>query len=219
MLRSLLKEADPTARGSVSGRARKRRMEFFRKFLNGIGNNLSVADVGGTFYHWKDESDLLSKMNLTLINVEDEAGQLPENVKHLKADARDLGMIADKQFDIAYSNSMIEHFSNFEDQKLAAAGIRRIAKHFFVQTPNYRFPVEPHFLFPFFQNLPLSLKKELVMRFSLGWFVRQSDERSAEELVSSVRLLKFNEIRMLFPGAEIYTEKYMLLNKSFIAYC
>jgi Methyltransferase domain len=44
----------------------------------------------------------------------------------------------------------------------------RVAKRYFVQTPNRYFPIEPHFLFSGFQFLPLPVKRWLLMLFSLG---------------------------------------------------
>ncbi len=217
-MRSLREHANQTVRGSASSRYRKRRMKFFRKFAGEIGDRLKVIDIGGTFYHWKDEPDLLARIELTLINTEEESEELPGNVHYMKADARELYFIKEQDFDIAYSNSVIEHFSTTGDKKKIADDIMRIGKHYFVQTPNYYFPVEPHFLLPFFQMMPLSLQMKLVQKYSLGWYEKQTDEKSAEELVRSVSLLKLKELKRLFPGCKIYKEKFFLLNKSFIAY-
>lgn len=214
----MLSHANQNVEGSISETFRKKRMKLFEKFCEKIGRNLKIVDIGGTFYHWKSSAELLESIELTLINIEEETEALPGNVKFIEADGRNLEFLNDKQFDIAYSNSVIEHFSDFEEQMKVASNIRRIAKHHFVQTPNYYFPVEPHFLFPFFQMLPEGMKKTLVKNFSLGWYEKQSDEKSACELVKSIRLLKRKELIELFPDAEIYEEKFFGMNKSFIAY-
>lgn len=216
--RSMLSHANQNVEGSISETFRKKRMKLFEKFCKKIGRNLKIIDVGGTFYHWKSSAELLENIELTLINTEEETEALPGNVKFIEADARSLGFVNDSQFDVAYSNSVIEHFSNFEEQVKVASNIRRIAKHYFVQTPNYYFPVEPHFLFPFFQMLPEGVKKTLVKNFSLGWYEKQADDNSACELVKSIRLLKRKELIELFPDAEIHEEKFFGMNKSFIAY-
>jgi hypothetical protein len=218
IIRTMREQADQTAKGSVSDRFRRRRMELFDKFCSELGMNLKVADIGGTFYHWKDQEALLRKIELTLINISDEAEELPSNVTFVKADARALDSIAEAEFDVAYSNSVIEHFSTFDEQKLVAGNIMRIAKNYFVQTPNHNFPVEPHFLFPYFQMLPLTMKKTLVKKFALGWYEKQSDDRSAHMLVTSIRLLNLKELKELFPDSKIYREKFLMMNKSFIAY-
>ncbi|MBK9226284.1 MAG: methyltransferase domain-containing protein [Ignavibacteria bacterium] len=216
--KSMRSYANQNVEGSISETFRKKRMKLFEKFCEKIGRNLKVVDIGGTYYHWKSSAELLESIELTLVNIEKETDELPDKVKFIQADARSLEFMYDKQFDVAYSNSVIEHFSDFEEQMKVASNIRRIANHYFVQTPNYYFPVEPHFLFPFFQMLPEGMKKTLVKNFSLGWYEKQADENSASELVKSIRLLKRKELIELFPDAEIHEEKFFGMNKSFIAY-
>ncbi|MEM2045934.1 MAG: class I SAM-dependent methyltransferase, partial [Candidatus Bathyarchaeia archaeon] len=46
----------------------------------------------------------------------------------------------DKSFDVVFSNSVIEHVGNYDDQKMCAEEIRRVGKCYFVQTPNFYFP-------------------------------------------------------------------------------
>ena len=57
----------------------------------------------------------------------------------------------DKSFDAVFSNSVIEHVGTFEDQKMMANEVIRVTNFYFIQTPNLYFPIEPHFLVPFFQ--------------------------------------------------------------------
>lgn len=80
------------------------------------------------------------------------------------------------------------------------------------------FLVEPHFLFPFFQFLPLSFRAFLVSRYDIGHYRRISDKLEAEETVKSIRLLTERELRELFPGGRIYREKILGLTKSFVVY-
>jgi hypothetical protein len=59
----------------------------------------------------------------------------------------------DGEFDLAYSSSLIEHLEP-ADRESFAAEVRRIARGWYVQTPAYSFPVEPHALLPFAHWLP-----------------------------------------------------------------
>jgi hypothetical protein len=93
-----------------------------------------------------------------------------------------------------------------------------VAKRYFVQTPNRYFPIEPHFLVPGFQFLPLRVRAKLLSRFRLGWYDRVPDKREARREVESVALLSERQVRALFPAAEIYREKFAGLTKSFVAY-
>jgi 2-polyprenyl-3-methyl-5-hydroxy-6-metoxy-1,4-benzoquinol methylase len=125
---------------------------------------------------------------------------------------------AAQEFDVVFSNSVIEHVGSYEDQRRMAKEIKRVGKRYFVQTPNLYFPIEPHFVFPFFQFLPQSVKVWLISHFALGWYGKVTDIEKANELASEIRLLSKKEFLNLFANAKIVEEKFLGLTKSFIAY-
>lgn len=129
----------------------------------------------------------------------------------------DMSNFRDKEFDIVFLNSAIEHLFNFENQRKMASEIRRVGKYYFVQTPNRYFPVEPHFLLPFFQFLPPNLKYWILTKTRLSrgkkWRIQKS-----KGYIEEIRLLTINEMRELFPSCKIYKEKFVGLNKSFTAH-
>jgi hypothetical protein len=98
-----------------------------------------------------------------------------------------------------------------------ASEIARVGKRYFVQTPNYYFPFEPHFLFPCFQFFPERLKIFMLRNFNMGWFTKCENTAVAKLLLEQNQLLKYSEFHSYFPTSDILTEKYLLLNKSFIA--
>ena len=51
---------------------------------------------------------------------------------------------ADKEFDWVFSNAVIEHVGNDEDQLLFLNEMMRVAKNVFFTTPNKYFPIESH---------------------------------------------------------------------------
>lgn len=211
----LLKNADQNIVSSVSGKQRRKRHEMFLDFCKEFKRPVKIIDLGGSDYFWKNlTSPEMERFDITILN--NEIQNPGEGIKFIKHDVRDLGFIKDKEYDVVFSNSLIEHISDSNDLKNLAKGIMRIGKKFFIQTPNYYFPVEPHFLFPFFQFLPENIKINLALKHDLGWFEKQPDIESARRLVSSIRLLKQDELRRLFPGAALVKEKFYLLNKSFI---
>jgi len=115
-----------------------------------------------------------------------------------------------------HSNSVIEHVGGFEDQLKMALEVRRVGKQFFLQTPNYYFPIEPHFKAFFFHWLPRKLKVFLVSLLSIGHFPRAKNHRHAEEIVDSAQLTTFKEMEVMFPEAVIHREILLGLTKSFI---
>lgn len=213
--------ADNTSDRSVATRLRRRRFELFLDLAADLPGPASILDVGGRQSYWEmmlpADDPVAQRLEITLFNLEklevSRAGMSSE-----VGDARDLGRYADGQFDLVFSNSMIEHVGSSVDQRQAAAEIRRVGRRYYVQTPNRYFPVEPHFVFPLFQFLPVSVRVALVRHFRLGWCPRLPDVDRARELVESIRLLTRAEVAGLFPGAALFEERYLGLVKSFVAY-
>jgi hypothetical protein len=98
-----------------------------------------------------------------------------------------------------------------------AGEITRVSPRYFVQTPNFWFPVEPHFMVPFFHWLPLRARASLIRSFSLGHWDRNLPAAAAAEAVRGIRLLSRRELRELFQTASIQTEQFAGLPKSLIA--
>lgn len=78
---------------------------------------------------------------------------------------------ADKSFDLAFSNSVIEHVGSEENQFRFAREMMRVEKRVCCQTPSRLFPVDPHLTAPFLHWLPISwLTPRFLRYFTLnGW--------------------------------------------------
>ncbi len=217
---SLLKNlGDNTDPRSLATRMRKRRFDFFLSMLDGLDRPLRILDVGGTQQFWQMMGrENLEGIDVTLFNLRAEQTTV-SGFESVAGDARDLSRYADSSFDVVFSNSVIEHLGpRFSDQQRMADEIKRVGKRYFVQTPNRYFPLEPHFLVPGFQFLPVELRAWLVSHFDVGWYRRIPDKANARAEVESVSLLSENDVRRLFPDARIYREKLLGLTKSFVAY-
>lgn len=107
--------------------------------------------MGGTEKYWLSQGfGNNNDVQITLVNL------IPStvtcsNMKSVTGNATDLSQYKDNEFDIAFSNSVIEHLYTKENQLKMAAEMMRVGKHHFVQTPNKYFPIEPHYLLPMFQ--------------------------------------------------------------------
>lgn len=110
----------------------------------------------------------------------------------------------DREFDVVYCNSLIEHLDPADRPKLAAE-VSRVADRWFVQTPNRWFPLEPHVLLPLFQFLPRGLRQRL-WRFG-----------AAGGEFEDIRLLDAREMRGLFGQADLIRERLGPLTKSLMA--
>lgn len=129
------------------------------------------------------------------------------NVTVIQGDATEMPF-ADREFDIAFSNSVVEHIPPGLQQAFATE-VQRVANRYFIQTPNRYFPLEPHYQFPFFQFLPRRARQALNARFTLGWQAKGQWEE--------ITLLGARDLQRLFPDAEIHREKVLGLTKSLIA--
>lgn len=209
----------------ISHAFRRKRMKAFEEFYfeqirGGVSpseRNITVLDVGGTLDFWKSMNfKYFDTASIELLNLR--KIQVPEsyrNVTSIAGDATDMHQYADKSFDLVFSNSVIEHVGDYEAQKKMAAEIRRIGKHYYLQTPNRNFLMEPHFLFPFFHFLPVKARMFLVKRMKLGVMPKAKNDKEALEIVQSVRLMTEKELRTLFPQAEMHKEKFLFMTKSY----
>ncbi len=133
------------------------------------------------------------------------------------ADGCNLSEIQDNSFHIAHSNSVIEHVGDWSRMVLFSKELKRIAPRYFIQTPNYWFPIEPHCMTPFFHWLPKPIRILLVMKFSLGNWIKASTVDGAVRKIEGVRLLNRKMFCELFDDAQIETEKFAFMPKSFVA--
>lgn len=193
---------------------RKRRIRFFLEtFKPGVSTR--ILDVGGHAYDWEQ---LPITSPVTLVNTTYPPGCQVNNDRFTSdlSDGRKLPY-GPQSFEIAYSNSVIEHVGMYEDQKQFAAEIRRVGRQVYVQTPNRWFFVEPHFLAVFIHYLPWSIAKHLIRFCSFRGLFRKGDNVDLRELAEELRLLTYREMKELFPDCEIHREKWYGLTKSFIA--
>lgn len=212
------KMADNKANNSWANKKRKLRMEFFQSLVHNISKkDISILDVGGTEIFWEMMNFIDKDITITLLNL-NKLETKYNNFNSVKGDARSMPEFASDSFDIVFSNSVIEHVGNYHDQLNMAKEVQRIGKRYFIQTPNYFFPIEPHFLFPGFQFLHQDIKVYLIRNFNMGWYKKTTNKLRAMEIANGTNLLTKNKLLHLFPGSEIYTEKIFLLNKSFIVY-
>jgi len=77
----------------------------------------------------------------------------------VRADAAAGLPFADEEFDLVYCSSVIEHVAPARRGAFAAE-IRRVARGWFVQTPAWSFPLEPHSLLPGAHWLPVGLRRQ-----------------------------------------------------------
>lgn len=185
--------------------------DFARLFA--VSERHKIIDVGGYAGNWlliEPQPDVL------LVNIDAETHK-SGRFRKVKGDGRAL-QFPDQTFDIAYSNSVIEHVGTWSDQQAFAREIRRVGRSYYVQTPNRHFPIEPHVLAPFVQYLPRALAVFAIQYLTPHAWKTRPTRQWAEDFADQTRLLTAREMRRLFPDATIVKERFLGLTKSIIAY-
>jgi hypothetical protein len=186
---------------------------------------VKILDIGGSRTYWKiiPESFLIEKkVSITVLNLP------ADKISNIISEKNDeiftfhigdgcyLVDFKDKAFHIAHSNSTIEHVGVWENKKKMSEEMQRVAEKVYLQTPNFWFPVEPHFITPFFHWLPAAVRIYFLKNFNLATFRKTSNYEAAQKRDLHNSLLTKKELKSLFPEAILLREKFMLLTKSWI---
>jgi SAM-dependent methyltransferase len=179
----------------VAARARARRhARFFA--LTGLQPGMRVVDIGcGTLGLRGLEPDL----DITGV---DRVARPAYPGPFVLADATQELPFEDGAFDLAYASSVVEHITPSARHAFAAE-VRRVARGWFVQTPAWSFPIEPHALLPAAHWLPPTLRRPYWRMGAAGTW-------------EDIRLLRRGEMEQLF-GPPILAERMGGLVKSWIA--
>ena len=182
------------------------------------GRKIKILDIGGTEDYWNSMGlNLGNNIEIVLLNLY-KIEVKGAGFSSIKGDACHLEGMEDKSFDLVFSNSVIEHLFSIENQQKMASEVMRVGKNYYIQTPNKFFPIEPHWVFPFFQFLPFGLKVFLTKNFNLGHIPKAKTKQEAIDLVNEVNLLSKKELENLFSESKLYIEKFMGFHKSYAAY-
>jgi len=219
--KSLTDYGDPR---SVGSRLRARRLAFLTPLIEDAfreNGAVRILDMGGTTTYWRLLSpDYLASraVTITLVNLPGELRDTVDSPFHVvEGDGCNLPMFRDNSFDLVHSNSVLEHVGDWNRMKAFAHEVKRLAPRYFVQTPNFWFPIEPHFMCPFFHWLPEPTRVWLLMMTGLGHYGRAQSVDAAATAVQGARLLNRSMMASLFPDAAIVKERVALLPKSLMA--
>ena len=198
---------------------RERRFQRFVATIHPCSDEV-LLDIGGYPFNWFARGGVVSKvdvLNLQLSPIVDVPPGAPV-IRALSGDARELAF-PDQCYDIVFSNSVIEHVGNLQDQEAFAKEARRVGKRLWVQTPARECPVEPHYIALFIHWFPDSWHAPLARWFSLRGLTGAATRDDLRHIARHTRLLNKAEFSRLFPDCEIWTERLLwIFPKSYIAY-
>lgn len=166
----------------ISGWNRRRKWQLFQKNLP-ITRNTSILDVGFSEEEYSETDNFLEKHypypeQITALTLDtpdkflharkDSEFQVPEieilrkrkessarypQIKVVSYDGNSFPF-PNRSFDICWSNAVLEHVGNWEEQIFFLKEIKRVSKRAFITTPNRNFPIEVHTRTPILHFLP-----------------------------------------------------------------
>jgi hypothetical protein len=182
------------------------------KFCNvfKLSNSTTILDLGGQPTIWDTVPESLDIIILNLPGRAETLHLTHHKIQYVEGDACNVVGIDERQFDIVFSNSVIEHVGNADFRARFAGEVRRLGKAYWVQTPSRYFPIEPHNGMPFWWFWPQSLRAATIRRWKRtlpAW----------TEMVEGTDIVSEEEMRRLFPEAKIYVERVWGIPKSYTA--
>lgn len=182
---------------SISLRSRQRKLQLLLDELRPTAET-SVLDVGadergfgegdgcGTLNFFEEQYPWPER--ITALGLHDGAGfraRYP-HIPYVRGDACALPF-ADGEFDIVFSNAVIEHVGGREQQRKLIFEAIRVGRRVFITTPNRRFPMEVHTRLPLVHWLPDSMSHRVYRAAGKGF-------------ATNVNLLSRRSFESLFPG-------------------
>jgi hypothetical protein len=203
---------------SLGARARARRWQLIGELFPDLGR-LRVVDLGGTVEAWQRAP--LRPAHVTVLNLFEPGKSDAKWVTAVVGDACEpddalASATGGAEFDLVFSNSLLEHVGGHANRQKVAEAVRRLAPRHWVQTPYRYFPLEPHWLFPGMQWLPVAARARIAATWPLSHNGRQSLE-AARRSVLWTELVGIAEMREYFPDSEIVHERVAGLTKSLVA--
>jgi hypothetical protein len=200
---------------SVGGRLREERARWLAETFPDL-TEMSVIDLGGRVITWLRAP--VRPKHVHVINMEPSRVDIPEWAEFDVGDACALpAHVARRRYDLVFSNSLIEHVGGHERRERFADTVRQLSDAYWVQTPYRYFPVEPHWMAPGAQFLPVAMRAQVVRRWPLS-YRRGQPQETALQAALEIELLDRSQLRYYFPDSLIRTETVFGIPKSLIAY-
>lgn len=195
---------------TVGRTTRRKRMQEFCDRV-GVTPAARILDLGGRPEIW---NFVLQPLDITILNLPGEVERdvlTHHNIRFVEGDACDAPEFQDKEFDVVFSNSVIEHVGAEDRQAAFAATVKRLGRRYWVQTPAKWFPVEAHTGVPFWWLYPDPMREALLRR----WHKKLP---AWADSMAGTRVLSRERLTSLFPGATCYVESVAGIPKSYAVF-
>jgi len=205
---------DSNRPNSLAARARDRRWDHFLSLFPDVAD-MRVLDLGGTPMAWRVMP--ARPQHVVCVNLDSSSTAEEDWIELVAGDACNLpGSLKSERFDLVFSNSLIEHLGGIKQREIFASVVLDKAPRHWVQTPYRYFPVEPHWVAPGLQFLPLAARALLARSWNFGHM--RSTRTTAVDDCLWVELLSKTEMKALFPQSTLWAERFGGLTKSLVAH-
>ena len=220
-----MKRIDPTDPRTIRYRFRRKRFKVVEAMIRqvlSVRGEARVLDVGGRANYWAMlDRNLRDRVVITIVNYQSELESHRGKEDDLRlvckhGDGCNLENYDECSFDISHSNSVIEHVGSYSNMIRFSKETQRVGRGYYMQTPNFWFPLDPHYGVPFVHWLPDALRISLHSSFNLG-YARKTSYQEALSRVDHCRMVDKRLIRELFSDGHVFSERYMFMAKSIIA--
>lgn len=202
----------------INDQTKKSRLKKFNLFMQWAQPSVesTILDVGITNSTWRYsnyfEMWYPHQNKITALSLEEAPvfSQAFPKVNVVLGDGRGMDF-QDNAFDIAFSNAVLEHVGNKQQQKAFIYEIIRVSKKAMITTPDRAFPVEFHTLLPVLHWFPRSIYAPI-------YCLTKNEEWATEQ---HLNLLTFNQFKSLFPpnvSVKFKRQRFLGLSSQLIAF-
>lgn len=192
-----------------SNSTRKRRMALFVKLMKPMPA-MKILDLGGQPAIWDFINTPLNITCLNLPSIATVEHTTHHQITYVEGDACSMPHYAFGDFDLVFSNSVIEHVGCHEKRLQFANEVLRLSSKYWIQTPSKYYPIEAHCGMPLWWFYPQSLRSYFISK----WKKKLPDWT---EMVETTTFVSSSELQNIFPSSTIKYE-WVLFPKSLIAY-
>jgi len=185
--------------GLIRGISLRARQAVFRLFMDTLRPDAqtSVLDVGVSLDVSSPEANVLEQLyphraRLVCAGIGDGSAVSAAypGVRFVEITPHQPLPFRDAEFDVVYSNAVVEHAGSRAQQRAFIAELCRVARRVFVVAPNRLFPIEHHTGLPLVNYLPLPVFRALLRPTP---FKHWADEANLNPLFA-------RDLRGLFPA-------------------
>ena len=171
---------------------------------------MKILDLGGQPSIWDFINTPLDITCLNLPGIATVAHTTHHQITYVEGDACSMPHYAFGDFDLVFSNSVIEHVGCHEKRLQFANEVLRLSSKYWIQTPSKYYPIEAHCGMPLWWFYPQSLRSYFISK----WKKKLPDWT---EMVETTTFVSSSELQNIFPSSTIKYE-WVLFPKSLIAY-